>query len=197
MTSMYAAATPVAARAMAPTRPPGREFEPGRDDDERPGEHCACADADFGPQDAGLGGEHEQQDDADERDCDACDGENLADPIRVARWPGLSAVPAVASSAAAGPWQAGAAEEAVARTQRRGAHRADGAAECTWEAAPDAVRVVARLGVGSAGGPARSGRPKPSRTARTSRRSSPRVGKRRRHAVRSLRHRRNGRMPGG
>src|SRR6478672_6176312 len=27
MTSMYAAATPVAARAMAPTRPPGREFK--------------------------------------------------------------------------------------------------------------------------------------------------------------------------
>ena len=68
----------------------GARVQAGRDDDERPGEHCACADADFGTQDAGLGGEHEQQDDADECDCDACDGENLADPIRVARWPGLS-----------------------------------------------------------------------------------------------------------
>ena len=87
MTSMYAAAIPVAANAIAPTRPPGRRCSRAATADQRPGQHCACADADFGPQDAGLGGEHQQQHDADECDRDACDGECLADPARVARWP--------------------------------------------------------------------------------------------------------------
>jgi hypothetical protein len=62
----------------------GAAVQPSRYGHERPGEERACANADFGTQDAGLGGEHEQQHNADERDRDARDSENLADPVRVA-----------------------------------------------------------------------------------------------------------------
>ena len=68
--------------------PPARAgVQPSRDADERPGQQSACADTDFRPQDARLGGEHEQQHDADQRDGDTGDGEDLADPARVARRP--------------------------------------------------------------------------------------------------------------
>ena len=58
-----------------------------RDGHQSPRQHRTGADADLGAQNAGLRGEHQQQDDADEGDGDTGDGENLADPALVALRP--------------------------------------------------------------------------------------------------------------
>ncbi len=76
---------PVAASAIAPTRPPGRAFSRAATPTSAPASTAPARDADLGAKDAGLGGEHEEQHDTDERDRDACDGEDLADPVRVTR----------------------------------------------------------------------------------------------------------------
>ena len=160
--------------------PAGTGVQPGRDADERPGQHGARADADFGAQDAGLGGEHEQQHDADECDRDAGDGEDLADPARVARRPRRRC----------GGWRRGGgarvrrAGELRRRRVRRGGrhvrlrngHR--GGTGCGAGLAADGP-------LGQQRGPVRSGRPRPWRAARTSRRNPRRAGRRRRDAVRS------------
>ena len=87
--------------------PAGAGVEPDRDADQRPGQHGTCADSDFGPQDAGLRGEHQQQHHTDERDCDAGDGEHLADPVRVAWWPEATVAVAASDARAAGRRRAG------------------------------------------------------------------------------------------
>ena len=71
---------PVAASAIAPTRPPGRAYSHARCGHQRGGQQGTRADADFRTQDACLGGQHQQQHDTDQGDRDACDGEHLADP---------------------------------------------------------------------------------------------------------------------
>ncbi len=83
---MYAAAMPVAAKAIAPIARLAR-VQPTGYPDERAGQHRARADPDLRPQDSGLRGEHQQQHHTDERDRDTGDGQGLADPARVTRWP--------------------------------------------------------------------------------------------------------------
>ena len=58
----------------------GPAVQPDGDGHQRGGQHRTGADPDLRAQNAGLGGQHQQQHDADERDRDARDGERLADP---------------------------------------------------------------------------------------------------------------------
>ncbi len=80
MTSMYAAAMPVAASAIAPTRPPGLAYSHHAAATSAAASTRSAGDAELRAQNACLGGQHEQQHDADQGDRDAGDGEHLADP---------------------------------------------------------------------------------------------------------------------
>ena len=98
---------PVAASAIAPTRPPGRAVQPTADGDQPDRQHRAGTDADLGAQNAGLRGQHQQQHDTDERDRDAGDGEDLADPALDAWAAGAAAARGGATGGGGGGGQYG------------------------------------------------------------------------------------------
>ena len=88
MTSMYAAAMPVAASAT-PTRPAGRAYTRPRGGPPRRGEHGSACDAELGAQNACLGRQHQQQHDADQGARHTGNGQHFADPALGALLPRL------------------------------------------------------------------------------------------------------------
>ena len=68
-----------------PDSPAGPPIQPSADGHQRHRQYRARSDADLGPQNARLCGEHQQQDDPDQGDSDTRHGECLADPTLITR----------------------------------------------------------------------------------------------------------------